>query len=317
MTLRCITGIENADSGRVVLNGRLLFDSSTGINIPPSARRIGVLFQDHALFPHLTVYENVGFGLHGLAKEERQRRIDDVVRLVGIHSFLNRYPAELSGGQKQRVALARALAIQPDALLLDEAFSALDPHLRRQLEEQLREALIDYDGVVLFVTHDMEEAFRFCQDLLVLDRGEVIASGPKHHLFEQPKTTQAARLTGCKNIVKAERLDDTTVRIPTWRCDLTADTREFKGLTHVGIRAHHLKFTDRSTGSNVLPCWLVETSESPHEITLFLHLQCPPQAGDTADLQMELRKDEWSELKETAQPWNVYLEPRRLLLLTE
>jgi molybdate transport system permease protein len=240
------------------------------------------------------------------------------VNLVRLEGLLDRYPAELSGGQKQRAALARALAIRPDALLLDEPFSALDPHLRRQLEEQLREALTQYEGVVLFVTHDLEEAFRFCQDLLVLDAGQVIASGPKHHLFEQPRTTRAARLTGCKNIARVERLNEATVRVPEWQCTLAVDGRDFEELTHIGVRAHHLKLIDPSTEAvNVFPCWLMETSESPHEMTLYLHLQYPPQEVDTAHLQMEIAKDEWPVLKVKPQPWHVCLAPHRLLLLTD
>ncbi|MGA8596307.1 MAG: sulfate/molybdate ABC transporter ATP-binding protein [Bryobacteraceae bacterium] len=318
MTLRCIAGIETPDDGRIVLNDRVLFDSSANINVLPSDRRIGILFQDYALFPHLTVRGNITFGLNNLRHAEREARIADVVNLVRLEGLLDRYPAELSGGQRQRVALARALAIRPDALLLDEPFSALDPHLRGQLEEQLREALTQYEGVVLFVTHDLGEAFRFCQDLLVLDAGQVIASGPKHHLFEQPRTTRAARLTGCKNIDTVERLDEATVRVREWQCTLAIDSRDFKEVTHIGVRAHHLKLVDSSTeGVNVFPCWLMETSESPHEMTLYLHLQRPPKEIDTAHLQMEISKEEWPALKVKPQPWRVCLAPRRLLLLTD
>lgn len=317
MTLRCIAGLDTPDNGRIVLNGRVLFDADANINLPPSARRIGVLFQDYALFPHLTVRENIAFGLEHLSRPEQKDRTANVVELVRLEGLLDRYPAEISGGQKQRVALARALAIQPDALLLDEPFSALDPHLRRQLEEQLREALTHYEGVVLFVTHDLEEAFRFCKDLLVLDAGEVIASGPKHQLFEQPRTIRTARLTGCKNIARAQRGDRTTVQVPEWKVNLSVADGGFDQLTHVGIRAHHLKLTERtSEAENVFPCWLMESSESPHEMTLYLHLQRPPEDGDVAHLQMEITKDQWSELRAKPQPWNVCLASDRLLLLT-
>ena len=137
-----------------------------------------------------------------------------------IAELANRFPREISGGQRQRVAIARCMAMEPDALLLDEPFAALDPHLRRQTEEQLRETLADFQGAVVFVTHDMEEAFRFCTDLLVLDEGRVIASGPKHELFERPRTVAAARLTGCKNIVPAARLDEHRIAVSAWDCEL-------------------------------------------------------------------------------------------------
>ena len=129
---------------------------------------------------------------------ERHARVLAQLERMRIAELADRYPAEISGGQRQRVAIARCMAIEPDALLFDEPFAALDPHLRRQTEEQLRETLANYNGVVIFVTHDMEEAFRFCTDLLVLDRGRVIASGPKHQLFEHlkqwlPRASPAAK----------------------------------------------------------------------------------------------------------------------------
>jgi molybdate transport system permease protein len=200
MTLRMIAGIVVPDRGRIVLNGRVLFDSATRRNIPASQRRIGVVFQNYALFPHMTVAENVGFGLSALPEQERQARVREQLGRMHIAELADCYPEEISGGQRQRVAIARCMATEPDALLFDEPFAALDPHLRRQMEEQLRETLAEYNGAVLFVTHDMEEAFRFCADLLVLNCGRVIARGPKHELFERPKTVIAARLTGCKNI---------------------------------------------------------------------------------------------------------------------
>src|SRR6185503_15305976 len=181
----------------------------------------------------------------------------------------------------------------PDALLLDEPFAALDPHLRRQTEEQLRRALADFNGPVVFVTHDMEEAFRFCTDLLVLDRGSVIASGPKHQLFENPGTVAAARLTGCKNIVEASPVGTHRISVPAWNCEL-ASPREVDGaLTHVGYRSHQVRFVDSETGQNVFPCWLVSTSEAPHEMTLYLRLHAPAQQGDAAQLQAEVPKDLW------------------------
>jgi ABC-type sulfate/molybdate transport systems ATPase subunit len=183
MSLRMIAGVTTPDRGRIVLNDRVLFDSDTNQNLPAAKRRIGVVFQDYALFPHLTVAENVGFGLRQLPDRERQTRIEENLASMQIADLANRFPREISGGQRQRVAIARCMAINPDALLLDEPFAALDPHLRRTTEEQLRKTLSGFKGPVVFVTHDMEEAFRFCTNLLVLDRGNVIAGGPKHQLF--------------------------------------------------------------------------------------------------------------------------------------
>jgi molybdate ABC transporter permease protein len=317
MTLRVIAGIVTPDRGRIVLNSRVLFDSAAGINIPAAARKIGVVFQDYALFPNMTVAENVGFGLSALPPRERLARVQKQLDRMHIAELANRNPAELSGGQRQRVAIARCMAIEPDALLFDEPFAALDPHLRRQMEEQLRETLANYDGVVIFVTHDMEEAFRFCTDLLVLDGGKVIASGPKHQIFERPQTVAVARLTGCKNIVSARRLSANQIAVETWNCELQTNDRGADSLAHVGIRSHQVLFQQTADAENTFPCWLVTTSEAPHEMTLYLRLHKAPEPGEPPHLQADVPKELWRKLSAMPQPWLVTLDPARLLLLKD
>jgi len=315
MTLRIIAGLTRPDRGRIVLNDRVLFDSDSSIDVPAAQRRISVVFQDYALFPHLTVAENVGFGLRRFSAEERRVRIERQLASMQIADLANRYPREISGGQRQRVAIARCLATSPDALLLDEPFAALDPHLRRQTEEQLRRALADFNGPVVFVTHDMEEAFRFCTDLLVLDRGSVIASGPKHQLFEDPGTVAAARLTGCKNIAPAMALAARRLSIPAWNCELSTPREVDSTVTHVGYRSHQIRFVENYRGDNVFPSWLVSTNEAPHEMTLYLRLHRPPQPDEPAHIQADVPKDLWRTLYSQPQPWHIMLDPARLLLL--
>jgi molybdate ABC transporter permease protein len=317
MTLRMIAGVSAPDRGRIVLNGRVLFDSDARISVSPASRKIGMVFQDYALFPHLTVAENVGFGVAHRNADKGRTRIDQLLVSMGIAELADRYPREISGGQRQRVAIARCMAMQPDALLLDEPFAALDPHLRRQTEEQLRETLSDFHGPVVFVTHDMEEAFRFCTDLLVLNEGRVIAHGPKHELFERPRTVAAARLTGCKNIVAATRVDDRQVVIPLWNCQLSTCVRVPDSLTHVGYRSHQLVFDGNPEAENSFPCWLVSISEAPHELTLYLRLLAQPRPGDPPHLQADVSKELWRTLRDLPQPWSVRFEPARLLLLQD
>lgn len=315
MTLRMIAGVSTPDRGRIHLNGRVLFDSETRQNIPAAGRRIGLVFQDYALFPHLTVAENVGFGLARFPKQERAARIWKQLEQMGIADLANRYPRQISGGQRQRVAIARCMAMEPDALLLDEPFAALDPHLRRRTEEQLRATLAGFSGAVVFVTHDMEEAFRFCSDLQVLDNGNVIASGPKHALFERPRTVAAARLTGCKNVATAKVLGVDCIGVDAWECRLQTADAVPGALTHVGFRSHQLAFQKTGCGENTFPCWLVSTSEAPHEMTLYLRLHAKPVPGQTAHLQADVAKDVWRMLSSQPQPWSVTLDPSRLLLL--
>lgn len=312
MTLRMLAGVTKPDRGRVVLNGRVLYDSASGVHVPAAQRKIGVVFQDYALFPHMTVAENVGFSLRRLAADERAARVEALLLSLQIAELRHRLPRELSGGERQRVALARCLAMEPDALLFDEPFAALDPHLRRQTEEQLRATLAGFRGAVVFVTHDMEEAFRFCSDLLVLDAGRVIASGAKHDLFERPRSVAAARLTGCKNVAAAMRIGPKRIAVPQWSCELETAAEVSEELTHVGYRSHQLRFADHAEGPNVFPCWLVGSSEAPHEMTLYLRLQAE---GKAAHLQADVTKELWRTLSERPQPWFVQLAPERLLLL--
>src|SRR5712671_2479502 len=216
MTLRAIAGLESPDRGRIVLHGRVLFDSEKRINLPARERRIGLLFQHYALFPHLTVSENIAFGLRHLSESERSRRVEQQLAAAHLDGLASRYPATLSGGEQQRVSLARALAIEPSALLLDEPFSALDTHLRSALERQLRETLETYQGSTLFVSHNLEEAYRVCGELVVLTQGSVAARGPKEEIFRHPPTLEVARLTGCKNYSRARRLEDGNIEALEW-----------------------------------------------------------------------------------------------------
>ena len=315
MTLRMIAGVVTPDRGRIVLSGRVLFDSATGENVRSARRRIGIVFQDYALFPHMTVAENVGFGLSALTEPERRRLVELHLERMHITELAERMPGEISGGQRQRVAIARCMAMEPDALLLDEPFAALDPHLRRQTEEQLRETLAEYKGAVLFVTHDMEEAFRFCSELVVLDGGRVIASGPRNELFDRPRMVAAARLTGCKNIVTAQRVGVHRIVVDAWQCELRTGCAVPDGLTHVGVRSHQIAFAADAAGENTFPAWLVGSSEAPHEMTLYLRLHAPALAGSLADLQVDVPKDSGRALMDRPQPWPVRLAPSRLLLL--
>lgn len=319
MTLRLIAGIATPTRGRIVLHGRTLFSSDDGIHIPPALRRIGVVFQDYALFPHLTVAENIAFGLHTHPPAERDRRVHSWLTRLELTHLAHRYPGEVSGGERQRTAIARCMVLEPDALLLDEPFAALDPHLRRQLEGQLRRTLASYSGAVLFVTHDMEEAFRFCADLLVLDSGRVIASGPRQQLFEQPRTVATARLTGCKNIALAQLIPAQPMRIavPAWQCELQCATEPPASLAQIGYRSHHLRFHPPDDAPNAFPCWLVESSEAPHEMTLYLRLHTTPAPGEPHHIQADIPKDQWRTLSAQPQPWRVQLDPVRLLLLED
>ena len=276
LTLRCLAGLDTPDRGRIVLNGRILFDSERGIDIPSHQRRIGLVFQNYALFPHMSVVQNIGFGLQGLPRAERDRRIRQYVSCMQLKGLEHRYPRQLSGGQQQRVALARALAIEPDALLFDEPLSALDNYLRNQIEQLLIDTFSTYDGTVLFVTHKLEEAFRLCQYLLVLSDGHAIACDRKEEIFKRPASYEVAQITECKNFSRARRRDANYLDALDWNCRLRIVQPIPEELAYVGIRAHHLFFSEDPQLDNIYPCWLTRTSQMQHRITLYLKLHAPP-----------------------------------------
>ncbi|HEY9636797.1 MAG TPA: molybdate ABC transporter permease subunit [Coleofasciculaceae cyanobacterium] len=316
MILRCIAGIETPTRGRIVLNGRVLFDSERGINIPSRDRRIGFLVQNYALFPHLTVAQNIGFGLpKGTSASGIKQQVEAQLATVQLQGLADRYPHQLSGGQQQRVALARALASQPEALLLDEPFSALDTYLRSQLEQQLISRLATYQGETLFVTHNLEEAYRVCQDLLVLSGGSAIAYGPKQDIFERPPTFSVAQLTGCKNFSRAVGIASQEVEASDWGTSLRVIEPIPDSLSYVGIRAHQLTFTNDPNEENTFPCWLVTTIETPHRMTLFLKLHSSPTTPQDYHLQAEVFKEKWGILKDRPLPWHIRLDPLRLILM--
>ena len=316
LILRSLAGVETPSRGRIVLNGRILFDSEKGINLPSRQRRIGFVVQNYALFPHLTVAENIAFGLSkNLSKKVIKQQIATQLELVQLPGMENRYPHQLSGGQQQRVAIARALASHPEALLLDEPFSALDTHLRAQLERQMIKTLSNYDGVTIFVTHNMDEAYRICENLLVMEKGRAIANNSKQKIFERPDSVSLAKITGCKNFSRAIIINNQQLEAIDWDVKLHTIPRIPDYLAYTGIRAHQIIFGRDLSDINTFPCWLANAIEGPHRVTLYLKLNQPSNHDRDFHIQAELYKDKWLEIKEQALPWTVTLSPQRLLLL--
>ena len=263
MTLKCIAGIEKPDEGRIALDGRVLFDSQAGINLPPQQRRVGYLFQNYALFPNMTVAQNI---LCGLNREKdravKQERLREMLRMMRLEGLEQRKPAQLSGGQQQRVALARILVNDPQILLLDEPFSALDGHLRDSLKVEMRDLLERFGREVLMVTHDRNEAYNMSREIAVMDGGRILALKPTKALFADPGSVPAAILTSCKNIAAARRIDGHTVEVPDWGVQLEVAREVKDGLKAVGIRAHYF---NPNTPHNRLPVRYTEEMEEPFE----------------------------------------------------
>ncbi|HYE91264.1 MAG TPA: ATP-binding cassette domain-containing protein [Terriglobales bacterium] len=221
LTLACLAGLVRPDAGRIVLDDRVLFDGAAGVNLPPQRRRVGYVFQGYALFPHLSVAENVGFGLRGRPRAERARRAAEVIERLGLGGLEARRPAELSGGQRQRVALGRALAIDPALLLLDEPLSALDLPLRRALRDELRATLAELRTAAVVVTHDFTEAYRLGDRIVVYEDGRVVQAAPRSELLWQPASEAVARIMAIPNVVHGTVVKATPDRIQLrWRGQL-------------------------------------------------------------------------------------------------
>ncbi|WP_377480892.1 MAG: molybdate ABC transporter permease subunit [Microcoleus anatoxicus] len=317
MTLRCIAGVDTPTTGRIVLNGRSLFDSDKNINLPSHQRKVSLVFQNYALFPHMTVAQNIAFGLQHLSKSICRQRVDRQLDLLQMQGLGDRYPHQLSGGQQQRVALARALATEPELLLLDEPFSALDTYLRSQMERQLLATLATYRGITLFVTHNLEEAYRICENLMVMSAGKAIAYDSKHQIFEHPKTVRIAQLTGCKNFSRAVVQGANSVIATDWGITLQVLEALDNGLTDVGIRAHQISITTEPDRDNTYACWLASTSETPHRITLFLKFNGIPMSLHDYHVQAEVFKEKWNTIKDRPFPWYVRLAPASLILMVD
>lgn len=315
MTLKCIAGLVKPDYGKITLNNRVLFDSDKGINIPIKDRKIGFLFQNYALFPHMTVEQNISYALNSLKKEEKQKILEEKISIAHLEGLEKRYPGQLSGGQQQRVALARALAVNPEILLLDEPFSALDNHLKKQMITQMSDTLSNYSGVTLFVTHNMEEAFQLCNNLLIISNGKKTESGSKNQIFQSPSTITTAKLTGCRNITPIKVINPNVIEVPEWNCSLKVNTIDSNKITHLGIRGHDLELL-KEDGENLLHCWPSYIEDNPFSKTIYIKLNTPPLHSNDYNIQCEPSIDKWEELSKISPPWTVNINPNKLLLLS-
>ena len=207
MTLKCIAGIVPPDRGRIVLNGRVLFDSEKKIDLTPQQRRVGYLFQQYALFPNMTVEQNILCGIRAGSRSEKRSLAAEKLRMFRLEGLEKKYPAQLSGGQQQRVALARILCSEPQAILLDEPFSALDSYLKWNLELELSDLLAGFHGPILWVSHDLGECCRNCQKVCVMENGVSSSVTDMETLVRHPATQSAAQLTGCRNFLPARRCE--------------------------------------------------------------------------------------------------------------
>ncbi len=310
MTLRCIAGVETPDEGHISVNGRVLFDSEAKIDLPPQKRRIGYLFQSYALFPNMTVAQNIACALPG-PKRAKAAAVEALVRRFSLDGLQGRYPAQLSGGQQQRVALARILAYEPEALLLDEPFSALDTHLREKLQVEMGGLLAEYPGDAVMVTHSRDEVYQLCSDLLVLEEGRTLAIGKLQEMFRHPALLGVARLTGCKNFSAARKTGEDEVEALDWGLRLQVAGPVPDDVSYIGVRAHDFHPSHSEGDENRFAVAIGEHVETPFEWDILFRAQS--QRAGAEDIW-------WKFAKEHAPdelPDHLCVAPGKVLLLRE
>ena len=307
MTLKCIAGIVRPDKGHIELNGRVLFDSDKKIDLPPQKRKVGYLFQQYALFPHMTVEQNIRAGAHARPKAEREQAVREVLHAFHLEGLENSRPSQLSGGQQQRCALARILVGQPELVLLDEPFSALDAYLKWQVELELADILQTIPCGTLFVTHNRDEVYRLCDTVCVLNRGKSDPKETVKELFRAPATMGAALISGCKNISPAKVQPDGALLCKDWGVSLKTALNVPENTAYVGIRAHY--FTAEGT-ENAIPCTVERVVENPFSTVVML------QTAGAGMLRWELDKAAWAALTDT-EKLALYVRPADVMPLTE
>lgn len=288
MLLKTIAGLFEPESGKIVVDDVVYFDSSAGISLQPRQRKAGVVFQHYALFPHMTVAENIAFSLEPKKSKESMDKVDRLLRDFHLEALKDYRPSKLSGGQQQRVALARALAMEPKVLLLDEPFSALDIHLKAQLIKEMKNALSDYSGHVVYVTHNMEEAFQLCGHVVVLDKGHMISSGLKEEIFLKPCNMQTARIIGMKNLASAKLVGPNLLMVPEWGIMLQYNEDVIATEGFVGIHAYHIKLNENCLSENMFECTIVDLVINPNYHTLYLKFAGEPESIDDYHIQMDV-----------------------------
>ena len=294
MTLQCIAGLLQPDEGYIRLNDKVLLDSTSGINVMPQVRRIGFVFQNYALFPHLMVEDNIAYGISSLPKDEIKKKVSRLLERMHIAGLGRRYPRQLSAGQQQRVALARAIAPEPEALLLDEPFSALDSQVKERLELELLNLQNFYKGNILFVTHNLAEGYKLASKIAVYESGRIVQCDGRERVIESPASRTVARLTGVRNIMRGfiEEIKEHMVRVsvPELGGQLSIKTDDTAGLSvnqsvNIGIRPEYIHIVE-NPGENTFLCRADRIVEGVSLVNGFFHSDTEPAAGHWVEVSL-------------------------------
>ncbi len=314
LTLRCISGLSEPDEGVVIVNNRTFYDEKSGTNIPIKNRKVGFLFQDYALFPHLTVEKNIGYGLKKMSKTAKKEKIQEMLKIMRLENLEKRYPYQLSGGQKQRVALARTLIVDPDLLLLDEPFSALDTPVRTRMQQELLLIHKKFPVPTILVTHSLEEAFTLSDCIAVMDNGRILQMEPKEKVLKRPNCNKVARFTGSRNIFPGQVIskEDNYIMVKSNGLEFKVlinnlDSYSLYDEVNISIRPSQVLFVRKDLGrgfekDNVFKGILLDRRiEYSTSYTLFFKLFSPPVDQDDYDLEIHLSHHIYNKLNLAAE----------------
>lgn len=317
MTLKCISGIVTPDEGRIVVNGKVLFDSEKKINLSPQERHVGLLFQNYALFPNMTVEQNIMTGMNSfdMSKAEKKAACREMMKKFYLDGLERHKPSQLSGGQQQRVALARIMVSKPSILMLDEPFSALDSFLRWELEQELMRVLEDFEGTSIIVSHNRDEVYRISDHIAVITDGHVDCYGRKKDIFLNPPTYQSALLTGCRNFSRVDYIDENHINVKDWNAVFECSAKP--DVKFIAARPHFMKPVD-GPGKCVAKFKVKKTIDNLTEMILMLQAEGAGDAdtsdSDYSELNIRLTKEAWEPFKGQEYMYIEFL-PENILLL--
>lgn len=316
MTLKCIAGIVEPDEGRIVVDGITLFDSDKNINLSPQERHVGLLFQNYALFPNMTVEQNLYSALRrSNGKNNRKKRLQLMLESYFLTGLEKHYPSQLSGGQQQRVALARIMASEPKIMMLDEPLSALDSYLRWQVERELSEILRKFKGTTLYVSHNRDEVHSLCNKVCVINGGYSEKVCTVNKFFNSPPTLASAFLSGCKNYSRIQVESENTLKAIDWQVSLKYTGLIPEDTTHIGVRAHDvLPFYNGDESSNKVVCRVLEVKNDLFSVIFtLLPLDAGPR-NQFAHIRMELHSFEDKSIR-PGDIMNVRIPPNQIMPL--
>ncbi len=305
MTLKCIAGIITPDKGEIILNDKILFSSKKNINLIPQKRNTGLMFQNYALFPNMTVSQNISLGITNKTSIEKKNIVKSYLDLFKLQDLENRYPSQLSGGQQQRVALARIMAKSPDILMLDEPFSALDAHLRFSIENEFSEALNKYNGTVIYVSHSIDEVYKFCDSTAIMHNGRIFEKNTTKHIFKGPTTLEGAKLTGCKNISPIKKMNQNSILALDWGITFNIDNTVHDDIKYISFRETDISISNLCKNKNSFELSILRIKQSPFNTILEL-LPANATNVDSNKIICKYSKDEANNIINMQNPGKLY-----------